>query len=298
MRKISVVVLGASGFVGKNIVDLLQNDSFVTLFTASRSTSSGEFFFDLLQEDSWTNIFTIQPDIIIDASGYGVVKNQTDLEQMYQVNYLQKRTFVDRLFRESTSTFWIQIGTAFEYSLEAEALTENSLCFPRTHYGISKNLFSVYLTSSYKGKYCILRPFGMFGEREDPSKFFPLLLLAQKNRQKIALSDGSQSRDYVYVKDLSHFILSTIQKGELSKLENQVINIGSGKPKTLRMFSEILAKHVPNFDPTLWNWGAIDQRTNENPIFYNASSKASELGFSCSDLDEAFHTTVNYYYNL
>lgn len=298
MKKISVVVLGANGFVGKNIVDLLQNDALISLFTTSRSTSSGELFFDLLKEDSWENIIKIQPDILIDASGYGVIKNQTDLGQLYQVNYLQKRAFVDRLFRKSTSTFWIQIGTAFEYSLEAEALTENSLCFPRTHYGISKNLFSSYLTTSYQRNYCILRPFGMFGEREDLSKLFPLLILAQKNRQKIALSDGSQSRDYVYVKDLAHFILSSIRNGQLSTWENQVINVGSGKPKTIRMFSDILAKHIPDFDATLWDWGSVEQRTDENQIFYNASSRGFQHGFSCSDLDEAFQNTVNYYYNL
>lgn len=298
MRKISVVVLGANGFVGKNIVDLLQNDALISLFTTSRDTSSGELFFDLLKEGSWENIITLKPDILIDASGYGVVKNQTDLEQLYQINYLQKRVFVDRLFRESPSTFWMQIGTAFEYTLEAEALTENSLCFPRTHYGISKSLFSSYLTATYQRNYCILRPFGMFGEREDLSKLFPLLIVAQKNGQKIALSDGSQSRDYMYVKDLAHFILSGIRNGQLSLWENQVINVGSGKPKTIRTFSNILAAHIPNFDATLWDWGSIEQRANENPIFYNASLKAFEHGFSCSDLDEAFQNTVNYYYNL
>lgn len=298
MRMTSVVILGAHGFVGKNIVDTLQKDPFIKLFATARNASSGELFFDLLNKNSWENVIDLQPDVVIDASGYGVVKNQIDLSLLYQINYLQKRAFVDRLFHESPGTFWIQIGTAFEYSLEGESLTENSPCFPRTHYGISKNLFSSYLTNTYQKKYCILRPFGMFGEREDLSKLFPFLILAQKNQQKVALSDGNQSRDYIYVKDLAHFILSGVRNEQLSKWESQIINVGSGKPKTIRELSNTLAAHIPDFNAELWDWGTIQQRSDENPIFYNASSTAYQLGLVCSDLDDAFQNTVNYYYNL
>lgn len=298
MVKTSVMVLGANGFVGKNIIDVFRNNPLIELIETSRTPNSEQLFFDLLQEDSWEAIIETQPDVIIDTSGYGVIKNQIDLSLLYQINYLQKRTFFDLLFRKSPSTFWIQIGTAFEYSLEKEALNENSPCFPKTHYGISKNLFTSYLTSTYKNRYCVLRPFGMFGEREDTSKIFPLLILAQKNKQKIALSDGSQSRDYVYVKDLVLFILSGIRNGHLHTWESRIINIGSGSPKTMRTLSDTLATQLPNFDPGFWGWGVIPQRKDENPIFYNASSTANELGFSCSDLTEAFQNTVNYYYNL
>mgnify|MGYP001806728111 CR=1 FL=1 len=192
---IKVLILGANGFVGKNIASVFHKEGKIELFRTSREPKYTEVYFDLLQKASWSSIIDINPDFIIDASGYGVVKNQTDLDSLYKVNYLLKREFIDYIFQKLPNVFWIQIGTAFEYSLEEEGLTEESGCFPKTHYGISKLLFSIYLKEVVKERFSIIRPFAMFGEGEDISKFFPMLIYAQKKGVKVDLSDGSQYRD-------------------------------------------------------------------------------------------------------
>lgn len=295
---IKVLILGANGFVGKNICNVFHNERTITLFNTSRTPKSTELYFDLLQTSSWSSIIAINPDFIIDASGYGVVKNQTDLETLYKVNYLGKREFIDYVYRELPNVFWIQVGTAFEYNLEEAGLTEESSCFPKTHYGISKLLFSSYLKEVLKERFIIIRPFGMFGEGEDISKFFPMLFNAQKNKIKVDLSDGSQYRDYFYVRDLGIFLLEMILNGNIYRAERQVINVGSGTPKTLRELSEVAAVHIPGHDPSLWNWGVIPQRFGESKKFYNASDKALQFGFKPTSLERAFQSTIHHYFNL
>ena len=292
------MILGGNGFVGQNFIRIFEKNNQIELYTSSRKPNPNQFYLDILQSNSWQIILDIKPDILIDTSGYGVVKNQSDLNTLYQINYLAKRDFFDFAFQNLPTMFWIQIGTAFEYSLEQEALTENSRCFPKTHYGISKLLFSNYLQSNFKERFTILRPFGMFGEGEDISKFFPLLIQAQKLRKKIDLSDGSQQRDYFYVDDLVTFVLNIIIKNKLKELDTKVINLGSGTAHTILQLSNIVATQISDFDSLLWNWGAIPQRQGENHIFFNASSVAKELGFKNTDLQKAFKNTVNYYYNL
>ncbi len=293
-----VLILGANGFVGKNIASVFHNEGKIALFRTSRAPKSTEVYFDLLQKASWSTIIDINPDFIIDASGYGVVKNQTDLDTLYKVNYLLKREFIDYLFQELPNVFWIQIGTAFEYSLEEEGLTEESGCFPKTHYGISKLLFSAYLKDVLKERFAIIRPFGMFGEGEDISKFFPMLFDAQKNKVKVDLSDGSQYRDYFYVRDLGSFLLDLILNKNIYRADQQVINIGSGRPKTLKELSEVASFHIPNYDPSLWNWGVIPQRLGESKKFYNASDRALQYGFRLTSLENAFQSTIHHYFNL
>ena len=297
MNKIRVMILGANGFVGKNLEKILQKDETISLYCTSRQPNPNQLYLDICESSSWNMIYKIAPDIIIDTSGYGVIKNQSDLNAMYQINYLAKRDLIDAIFKELPRLHWIQIGTAFEYSLDQEALTEESDCFPKTHYGISKLLFSNYLFKVIQHRFTILRPFGMFGSGEDSSKFFPTLIHAQKNKKIIDLSDGQQIRDYFYVIDLANFILDIIKKNKLSKLDSIVINVGSGKPKSMLELSNILATQINDFDPFLWNWGAIPQRQGENHIFYNASIQASQFGFLNTRLEEAFRNTVDYYYN-
>ncbi|WAC11926.1 NAD-dependent epimerase/dehydratase family protein [Dyadobacter pollutisoli] len=298
MNKTKVVVLGASGFVGQSFVRSFSLDPSIDLSITSRNLSTGALFFDILQPETWSALLEIKPDIVIDASGYGIVKNQTDLHMLYRVNYLDKRDLIDYLFKYLPELFWVQIGTAFEYSLENEALDEDSPCFPRTHYGISKLLFSNYLQMVVKRQFTILRPFGMFGAGEDISKLFPLLIEAQKSRKEIELSDGLQKRDYFYVNDLADFVLDLVRHKTIFKLEKEIINVGTGEARSIRELSQIISEKIEGFDHALWNWGAIPQRQGENQIFYNASVKAKRLGFISTNLDEAFQNTVNYYHNL
>lgn len=298
MNKTRVLILGATGFVGKNILSVLINEPDIELISTSRKSLQKQLWFDLLQPSSWLTIVDSQPDIIIDASGYGVVKNQTDLDTLYQVNYLKKREFIDFLVKKLPNLYWVQIGTAFEYSLEQETLTENSACYPKTHYGISKLLFSNYLQEVIKERYCIFRPFGMFGESEDESKFFPMLIRAQNERKSINLSDGHQYRDYFYVKDLGTFLANLIDTRKIYQLEREIINVGSGKARTMRELSQIVADQLPDYLPALWNWGVIPQRMGENNKFYNASRKANQLGFTTTPLEIAFQHTINHYSNL
>lgn len=298
MIKTKVLVLGANGFVGKNIVQVLEGQESLEVFKTSRFPSQSQISFDILKTSDWKGIVNLKPDIIIDASGYGVVKNQTDLDTLYKVNYLGKRDFVTYIYKELPDMFWIQMGTAFEYSLEEESLTEQSNCFPKTHYGISKSLFTTFLREVINERFVIIRPFGMFGEGEDISKFFPMLINSQRTKVKIDLSDGSQYRDYFYVRDLATFILDIILNKSIYNLEKEIINVGSGEPKSLRELSEIAAKSIPNYESTLWNWGTIPQRLGENSKFYNASEKAFQLGFRLTPLKEAFQHTINHYFNL
>jgi nucleoside-diphosphate-sugar epimerase len=291
-----VLVLGGTGFVGRNIVEILKEKG-MNISSTSRN-SSAEITFDLLNKETWKNILAFQPKYIIDATGYGVVKHQNDLDIMYDVNYRIKKEFVSYMYQAlDDDFFWIQIGTAFEYDLKEIQLSEQSLCSPNAHYGISKLMFSSFLQEKIKERFLIIRPFGMLGAYEDVSKFFPLLINAQKEKKIVNLSAGSQQRDYIFVSDLAGWIAKMIQTGACQSNATQTINIGSGKAHSLRELSEVLSTQINDFQAHLWNWGAIPSRQNENDIFYNASPRGIELGLKITPLKKAFKQTVQYYNN-
>ncbi|WP_162946515.1 NAD-dependent epimerase/dehydratase family protein [Chitinophaga barathri] len=291
-----ILILGSTGFVGGNIYNILHN--LYPVFGCSRKpgqTAKSTIHMDLDDVTSWENIFRIRPDVIINASGYGVVKHQADPEKMKLVNYYQPYLLKKYLDEQHSGYFWIQIGTAFEYDLGLGELREDSAAMPLTDYGISKLLFSRYLESSERKNFLVLRPFAMFGPGEDPSKIIPALLLAQKNRKEIELSSGAQQRDYFFVQDLAHFIARLIEYG-LDKVAGEVINVGSGRPMPIKELAEQMSQTVPDFNPGLWQWGKIRQRTNEGKVFFNASQKCEELGFMQTPMPEAFKKTIDYYY--
>ena len=292
-----VLILGSTGFVGKNIAECLSEN--ITIIKTSRKDDprkqSDEIYFDFFNRDSWVNIINASPDIIINAAAYGVVKLQTDQDLMYKTNYFLASDLYSYIYNHDNKPYWLQLGTAFEYDLSLQGITEVSPCIPRTHYGISKLMMSNYLLSKgEEGNYCIIRPFGMFGKYEDESKFFPYLINAQKSNISVELSPGTQRRDYIYVADLGRFINKLLVEKKIISLPS-VINVGSGKAISFREYASVLETVLPSFDADLWKWGKINFRQGESDLFYSASHKAGEYGFLSTGLDESFSETVKYY---
>jgi len=154
-----------------------------------------------------------------------------------------------------------------------------------------------FLSNKNKLPFLILRPFAMFGPYENNSKLLPYLINSQINNQTVALSSGEQQRDYFFVKDLASFIKEVIQE-DINKVKYKVLNLGYGNAMTLKELAQKLSQFIPDFKEDLWQWGRILQRSNENDIFYNASTKANKLGFKLTPYSEAFKQTINYYYQI
>jgi len=290
-----ILILGSTGFVGRNLVDRLFKR--FTVFKTSRNPPDATYiYFDLSDRKSWQSVIEARPDVIINATAYGVIKLETDVNTMYAANYFNIAAFHDFLYENGSTSFWLQLGTAFEYDLSITGgLTEKTRCLPQTHYGISKLMFSQFLILKAKpGTYSIFRPFGMFGKYEDESKFFPMLIKAQQLSSIVKLSAGTQQRDYFFVEDLSEFIESIIVNGVFNVLP-PVVNLGSGEAKSLREYATVLGTTIKHFDPSLWEWEAIGFRGNESSVFYNSSLLATSLGFRSNDLKKSLSITTEFY---
>jgi nucleoside-diphosphate-sugar epimerase len=293
----TVILLGSTGFVGRHVAEKLAHSTGIKLITTTRQqeqVKDGVIYFDLLKAETWPALLACAPDVVVNSAGYGVVKEQTDLAVMYEVNYLLPMKLAQLLQQAGGLPLWLQVGTAFEYDLTEAALSEESVTLPATHYGISKLMFSTFLQSpKNKLPYYLLRPFAMFGPYESASKIVPYLINAQRTQRAIPLSSGQQQRDYFYVKDLATFAESLIK--QKTSQRNEVYNLGTGRPISIRELAQELAVAVPGFNEDNWNWDQLPQRANENEVFFNASAKASRAGLTLTPRSIAIQETVNYF---
>lgn len=294
-----IAILGSDGFVGKNLYEDLSG-----LFPCYASTRSNrdlsaedqQFFFDITVPASWDALNVILPDCIINCIGFGVIKTQTDVQQMVDINYLYTARFYEYLAQHLPDVYLIHIGTAFEYYLQEERLTEQSECTPQTYYGISKHLISNYLlTRKIIKNYTIIRPFNMFGPYENDSKIIPLLIRSQRMRSAVELSTGLQQRDYFFVKDLSKLIIGLTA---VTGSRHKIVNAGSGHPLSLKELAEKASLYIEGFEKDLWQWGKLPYREGESAAFFNDSTIASECGMTLTGLDKALEITIKYYWNV
>lgn len=291
---IKILLLGSSGFVGKNINEIISK-TFSVIKTQRLDIKNDKIvYLDLEDKNTWQNLLPLKFDIVINSIGYGVVKNEINCDKFININYILPMELREYLINYFPNLFWIQIGTAFEYSLDCERIDESSQTNPQTLYGISKLMFSNYLLKSSNRNFLILRPFAMFGKYEENSKIIPTLIYSQILKERVKLSSGLQERDYLYVDDFVNFLLEIIVNN-VNKLSGEIINVGSGHPLELFKIAQILSNQIEEFNELFWEWGKLTQRDGEAKKFYNYSTKCFDLGLEITPLDEALKFTVNHF---
>lgn len=293
----NILLLGSSGFVGRNIFNFLQTKH--NLIVTSRT---GKHFFDkfvefdLLKPTTWENLNNIKVDAVINALAYGVIKHETDIETMYKVNYFEMIKLYELLRQNNSALHWIQIGTAFEYDLFVNAIDENSACVPLTHYGISKLMFSNYLFGrKLDENFHLLRPFAMFGPFEDDSKIIPALIQAQLHNKSLALSTGNQQRDYIYVENISILIEKILEQPQKFV---KLINLGSGTKLTLQQIGYYILNNINEKKQELWQWGTLPKRFGEPESFFSNSTIAMKIiDKQFINQEEGIKRTVQFFVN-
>ena len=134
-------------------------------------------------------------------------------------------------------------GETGDYSIQ-----ESSIIQPISFYGASKYTPEQYIQlyqKLYGLSFTILRYANVYGPRQTPkgeggviSIFVKKLL---KNENPIIYGDGTQTRDFVYVKDVAHANLLALTKGE-----NQIFNVSLNKKTSINELFLLLSLLIPH----------------------------------------------------
>lgn len=251
----SVLVTGASGFIGSFIVEEALRRGF-GVWAGIRSSSSREYLQDrkihFLELDfAHPNELRAQLsghkgtyskfDYIIHCAGVTKCVDKSDFER---VNYLQTKYFIDTL-RELNMIpkQFIFISTLSVFGPIREKnytpITEEDTPMPNTAYGLSKLKAEIYLQSIPGFPYVIYRPTGVYGPRE--KDYF---LMAKSIRQHTDFSVGFRRQDltFVYVKDIVQAVFLGIEK----QVSCRTYFLADGKVYRSRAFSDLIRKELGN----------------------------------------------------
>jgi nucleoside-diphosphate-sugar epimerase len=137
-----------------------------------------------------------------------------------------------------------------------------------------------------------LRPFGIFGEGEEPHKLFCHIILNVLQNKDVDLTPCEQFRDYCYIGNIIDGLILAAQN---KRIHNEIFNIGSGEGYPLKYHVELIFKHLKTDRKP--NFGALsyreDERLNPQPAINKIKSKLFwEPEIS---LEEGIIRTINWY---
>lgn len=277
----SVLVTGAAGFIGYNLVCELVNKDYMVYALVEKSDSNGitklnklnnvtiiDDFSKLQKSESLPVIKTIYH-----LATVGVRPDFDDISLFCDINIKMACQLVD-FAKENNTELIVNFGSCFEYGNHGnKLLSEEDECYPESLYAISKNA-SVKLTTQYakqkKVRLITVRPFGVFGEGEGYNRLAPQVIRSGLSNQKLQMTAGEQVRDFVNVKDVVKSIITLAESDKKDVYE--IYNICSSNPVRVREFIEEIIE-LCGFDNSLYQFGALPYRNNEAMVFAGDNTK-------------------------
>jgi nucleoside-diphosphate-sugar epimerase len=238
----NIAVTGASGFVGRYVVDELQSRSIpVTLVVRDNSKlpvslgNNNIVIIDLHNPPLNSYELMGSPDILIHLA-WGGLPNYKSLHH-FEEELPKQFQFLKKLIKSGLKNL-VVAGTCFEYGMQSGSLTENIISQPTNPYGFAKDTLRSeleYLQQIEPFNLTWARLFYVYGDGQAENSLLPQLKRAVDLRQEFFnMSGGEQLRDYSSVMEVAKYLVSlaTMMKN------HGIVNVCSGKPTSVRKLVE------------------------------------------------------------
>ena len=304
IKKKNVIILGGTGFIGKNLAKFLNKKYNVIIISKTKKkidlNNIKIIKTDLTEKRNVRKVFKKFNDFyIVNCSGY---INHENLKK-YQVSNIIKSHYeiVKNIF-ENVDTRkirkFIQLGSSDEYGSNYSPLNENLREYPFSTYSFSKVASTHFLQMVNKTlnvETIILRLFLIYGPGQDFKRFIPQIIKGCLMNKKFPASKGIQRRDFLYIKDLCEAIKTCI---DLKKnIGGEIFNLGSGKPIAIKTMINRIKKIIGAGHP---NFGKVKFRIGESMRLYPNIKKAKKIlkWKPKVSLTTGLKKTIEYYKNI
>jgi UDP-glucuronate 4-epimerase len=241
MIQMTLLITGAAGFIGSNLVKLLSEHDFQI---KAIDCFLNDSYDKNLKKENWrqlknlSNVELVEfdlrnpiPESILNevkvivnlAAMPGLMKSWTDFK-IYSSCNLEVVENLARVSLKKNVEHFIQISTSSVYGLSAIG-DEDSILQPVSPYGVTKlaaeELIKAY-NRTYNLNFTILRYFSVYGPGQRPDMAYNKIINSILNNKEVEIyGDGSQTRTNTFISDCIEATLSTVKL--LPK--NEIINI-------------------------------------------------------------------------
>lgn len=276
MSKPTILLTGATGFLGSKIMESLLNQNYPVVLLKRSSSDLWRIKHMIKYAKSYNVDINSLKQAFIDQKIDSVIHTAVQydhngqlIQQIAGSNLMFAIKILDTCLRFKTKTFF-NIDTMLHKNLN--------------HYTLSKKQFVEWLKlKSTQIQIVNLKIDIIYGPRDDTNKLIPWVISElRKNVPEIKLTKGNQKRDFIYIDDVVAACMTLLKKAPFSQNFNP-FDIGSGQLTKVKTFLELLKKtYETNVGvvKTKLNFGALPYRERERMASKLDNNALVKLGWS------------------
>ena len=296
-----VVLTGASGFIGSHLAPYLQAAGY-ELHTIVRTQSAAErsapmgwaplHICDLTDTKALGDLFAaLRPHYLVHLAARAFPsRDLADFSNQVQHTILPTVSLA-RMLPDSLKLA-VFFGSCEEYGNSTPPFFEDRPLKSFSPYGWAK-------ISAYHGTMMIarqknlpltwVRPFLTFGPRQKTDQLIPSLIRTCLRGERLALTPGAQTRDFLYVNDLCTMVECLLRNRD--KALGETINLCEGVPRTVRSVGETIQSLIGKGH---LEFGALPYRADEAMSFFGSNMKYKRLFGSVptTNFEKALEATI------
>lgn len=295
-----VLILGGSGFIGKNLSKYLLKKDYEITSTYFKKK------YEISKKIKYVQVNLKKPkeikdkirnnkfDFIINCAGYINHTNDFNKKNNAFNEHVEIAHSVINHFKNKEIIRYINFGTSDEYGDSLSPQSEKQKNKPETLYALSKtytNLLLKKFWQKYKFPFVTLRLFLVYGPGQRKERLIPYIIKNSIKNKEYNIFGGNQIKDFCYIDDLCEAVTLSLKNNNVN---GQTINIASGKKTTIKKIVKIIQLYIkkgnPRFQKKIY-------RKSENVKLWADIKKAHKiLGWKAkTSISEGLRKTVNSY---
>ncbi|MEM4717895.1 MAG: NAD-dependent epimerase/dehydratase family protein [Desulfurococcaceae archaeon] len=240
-----ILITGGAGFVGGHIAVHLSREGYKVIVidnleNASMIKTVRSSNIEIIVGDLREHIDLPRVDVIVHASAYISVDESFQKPYEYIVNNTAVTAKIAK-FALNNNSYLVYMSSAAVYgNPEYIPISEDHPRKPLSPYGLSKLLGEevVFFYGGLGLRFSIARLFNVYGMCQSDAYagvITRFIKRARRNQPIVIYGDGSQTRDFIHVRDVVEFIKTLIERRPTG-----VFNVGSGRAISISELAKIV----------------------------------------------------------
>lgn len=265
MKK-TILLTGAAGFIGSNVLKFLFNkykdyyfivlDSLTyagnekNISQAIRESGRFEFWYgDVTNPYIVNELMAKSTHVVHLAAETHVARSIFDNTKFFTTDVIGTQTLMNALLKCTQIERFVHISTSEVYGTACgEMISEDDILNPLSPYagakaGADRLVYSYW--SCHNLPALILRPFNNYGAHQHLEKMAPRFITSALRDERLTIhGNGDARRDWLYVEDHCEAIDAALHVKDFNSIKNEIINIGTGVAVSVLDMAKMILKQL------------------------------------------------------